>query len=138
MSEIIASNILGIILSIIGIVVVIIGVSSSYKNRHRMTHWRLAEGVIIGPFEKFRNDAEDPAYPVIEFQDETGLAYSFQSDWTMSGLPGIGSKVQVLYDPQNPENAIYHTGYSTHFMPIMLILAGIAVIRVAVYYLLDI
>ena len=101
MAEIIASNILGIALLIIGIVVVIISVSSFTKSRERMKNWRLAEGTIIGPFEKFSNDAEDPAYPIIEFQDESGDAYAFKSDWTMSGLPGMGSKVNVLYDPQN-------------------------------------
>lgn len=138
MSWLVSLNIKGVIFLIVGAVFFILGVTNYFKGRNRKREWRLAEGAIVGPPEKYLRDAENPAYPVIEFKDLYGNLHTFKSDWTMSGVPKPGSKVQVLYDPKNPKNAIYHTRYSTYFIPIIFILAGIAFIRVAIYYLLDI
>jgi len=40
------------------------------KGRNRRREWRLVKGIIVGPIgpcEKFRNDAENPAYPIVTF-----------------------------------------------------------------------
>ena len=102
----IASIILGSIFFILGVVVGTLGIISFSQARTRTKEWHLTDGIIVGPITNFRNDTEDPEYPIIEFRDSTGQVYTFKSDWTMSGLPGLGSKVQVLYNTMNPKDAI--------------------------------
>jgi len=134
----ISSLILGSIFLVLGVTVGTLGIISFSQARTRMKEWHRTEGIIVGPITNFRNDTEDPEYPIIEFRDSTGQVYTFKSDWTMSGLPRPGSKVQVLYNPMNPKDAIYHTEYSTYFIPILLILGGITMLRVAFYYFFSI
>jgi len=132
------SLLFGGFLFVLGVVFVTLGAIQFFQGRRRRRHWRPAEGTVIGPHDRdLKTDHEDPARPIIRFEDDRGVSHTFESDWTMAGLPGIGSKVRVLYDPYHPDRAIYHTGFSTLFMPLVIILAGIAVLRVAAYYLLD-
>lgn len=102
MTEDTASNLFGILCLIAGVFVLILGCFGLIKNRSRGKNWRSAKGIIVGPIDlsdTFRDDAENPRYPVIEFVDHSGHVHSFTFDWNMSGLPGLGSEVDVLYDP---------------------------------------
>lgn len=64
MIEVIASNIFGYFCFIVGVIIFIFGITSFIRGRNRRKEWRLVKGIIVGPIgpcEKFRNDAENPA-----------------------------------------------------------------------------
>ena len=77
-------------------------------------------------------------FPTVEFTDVEGTLHSVELEFgSMPRLP-INSEVELLYDPQKPEEAVRHDPLNTTLAPVLLILSGLVGLTFALLQLLGI
>lgn len=118
---------LGRILTVVGCCVMIGGVVTFLVTWSRLSHWRRADGVIVDIKTSLGTDkGKTKTYyaPVVRFTaPETGKPHTFTDNIQTNTRPTEGSRVQVLYNPQNPDKATL-AGWRAYFVAIIVFAIG--------------
>jgi Protein of unknown function (DUF3592) len=119
----------GLILAGCGLVAVAIGLFIFFRTRAFLESAVSAEGTVKGHEERHSSDSGTTYVPVVEFTAADGRARRFTGS-VASDPPAheVGERVQVKYDPSNPEEARIGGGINLWLVPGVLIAAGIAVL----------
>lgn len=92
----------------------------------RQQQWVVATGKVVGSEED-----EGAQYPCIEFRDRAGQRVRFRSDSGRGVSPyRMGTEVEVLYDPQHPDNAEVRSFSALWFPAILTAILAIGFIVV--------
>ena len=95
---------------------------------HR-SHWldRLSPtlGTVVEVLEKTDEYGDTLYQPVIEFQDLSGESHQVSSSWQSFPSHREGEAVEILYPPQNPEQAIVNTWPDKWLVPVIVLTLSI-------------
>lgn len=109
-----------------------------FRQRARKNEWLEAVGVIT-ELEKSRQSGSyirtktadgwktEPKYlyrPRIRFKPQTGRAVNFSANIWQSPAPPVGTEIRVLYNPQNPKEALINDFWHLWFAVLMLVFFG--------------
>lgn len=99
---------------------IIIGVNTySYLSKSIIT-----QGTVIDLEKRISKDSDGYSYalyyPIIKFTANSGKVTQFEAN-SGSYPPAYtkGKKVEIIYNPQEPESAMINSGFDSWFLPIM-------------------
>ena len=121
------------LLILIGIFLSIIGYFSLRKNQKLSKEGVKVMAKVIDISEDHSSDSEGYSstsyYPILEFKDENSTKHSFK------GNVGGGKRkyhldqeIEILYDPQKPDNAQMKSVMGQWITPIIIIIVGIMLV----------
>lgn len=125
-----------------GIGVIYLGVQMLAHRIRRKPFMRTAEGTIL-KFEQRvmrsssgnRMHSTTVHFPVIQYSTDSGHLVTFRSESGRSANAAIyttGQKVQVIYDPESPEDAHINTRSALYFTPVTMIIGGLIILGTSV------
>lgn len=117
-----ASSVLaGAIFLIVGVAALVGGIYWGVKTQRFVASASRASGTVIELERRQSGDDGPTYYPVIRFIDADGREVTFTSS-TGSNPPSKreGDKVDVLYDPKNPNEAELNSFFALWFGPLMV------------------
>lgn len=103
------------------------------RNLGRMATSQTAEAVVVELIPDFDSDGVTYA-PVVEYE-VGGVTYRLQSQVSYGGLavPEIGDRKQVLYNPDDPTDAVFRSFWTLWFLPILMIVIPAVILALIVY-----
>jgi len=129
------------ILGLVGLVLLGIAVFLFLKTKRLLSVGKTAKGKIVDVVKKESQDQDEEGfsststtyYPVIEFKTVTGQVIKFEAGVGRSNQNAyeIGHTVDVIYDPNKPQDAKINSFLQLWFVPLILGVIGLIVIVVA-------
>jgi hypothetical protein len=122
-----SAKITAAILRTVGGGLIIASVFMGQKTLQFINSAQRAQGVIVEKAEKRSSKGGRTYYPIIEFQGpQTGQAIRFRHNFGTS-MPSwqVGDNVNVLYNPNEPQDAIMEDGVWNWFVPGMFMAVGL-------------
>ena len=120
-------NMLHNIFLIAGLYVLFGGLVSWYRTRNFLASCVKTKGVIVSHHYQTSNDEEDKtttSFPIFRFNHPiTGMEYTVRSN--VSGRLEEGQEIEILFDPQDPENAKIDNLSHTWMIPIVVTFLGV-------------
>ncbi len=99
-------KLIGVIFALLGVVQLLVGGIIFYFDFSFKQSAQKTQGTVVEIVSHSGSKSGTQYYPVIEFRNETGQRYTFESDWGSSGPEHrIGDPVMVIYDPKDPSDA---------------------------------
>ena len=108
--------------AIFGLLIFIVALASIYKNSSLVNRSIKAEGEVVGS-KIVSSGKGHETISTISFIDKDGNTVQFQ-DHAVSHIPSIGDRLNVFYDPQNPQSALIDDGIYMWVGGIMMTLIG--------------
>ena len=121
---------IGRVLTVVGCCVAIAGVLTFLVTWIRLSQWRRVDGVVVGEKTSLGTDkGRTKTYyaPVVRFTClETGKPHTFEESVQSNIRPTLGARVQVLYNPLNPEKATV-AGWRPYLVATIVFFGGVGV-----------
>jgi hypothetical protein len=112
---------------IAGLCVLFGGFVSWYQTRNFLARCVKTKGVVVSHDYQTSEDEDGKtttSFPVFRFNHlVTGMEYTVRSN--ISGLMQEGQEIEILYDPENPENAKINKLSHTWMIPITVTFMGV-------------
>ncbi len=106
----------GVLFFFLGIAVLIYSAVALIKRRRQIAAWAPGMGVVTG----LVTESGQRGYiycPVVQFTTSTGIPCNFKSSVGSNPAPyAVGQNVNIIYDPQNPQNAEINSSTSLWFV----------------------
>jgi hypothetical protein len=124
----------------IGVLLIVLGIASFLRTRKFLASAVAVEGTVTDIEKRERTvrrqgqtEHQTTYHPRISFTTKEGTAIEF-IDKVGTSLPtyAVGGKVQVKYDPTNPQEARMATGFRLWLAPVLLTVIGVVAIVVGV------
>jgi hypothetical protein len=109
------------ILPIIGLILIIFGTLWWQINIRHLEKSTIAQGTVVENVRRGRGFAPKIAFTTSNGEEKNVTLWSAQNPPAY----GVGDKVTVYYDPNDPNKANVNTFLSVSFGPMMLAIAGI-------------
>lgn len=111
---------IGLLINIFLLAFLAWGVAHAYSSWQLVSTGRTATGVVVALSES-RHEGDITYSPVVEFT-VNGKTISFESG-NSSNPPThkVGDPVEVIYDPESPQDARIHSFYELWLFPILII-----------------
>ncbi|MGQ9926034.1 MAG: DUF3592 domain-containing protein [Chloroflexaceae bacterium] len=102
---------------VLGLSFMVVGVYWGVQTKERKAVMVSATGKVV----KMVSDSEDLSYAVVQFRTSQEETISFQSQMR-SNPPAyrVGDKVAVLYNPENPQDAVIDSFWELWFGPALV------------------
>lgn len=104
---------------IVPLIFVAFGAAFLFFSISRVTNQSTATGIVIDVAQSTDGDGDTTYRPVIEFLAENGQSYIFTGRTGSSSRPQVGSSIDVLYDPADPQGATEKTFTNLWLFPIV-------------------
>jgi len=112
---------------IAGLCVLFGGLVSWYRTRDFLTRCEKTNGVVVSHYYQTSDDEEGKttsSFPVFRFKHPiTGTEYTVRSN--VSGHMQEGQEIEIIYDPENPNNAKINNLSHTWMIPIIVNILGV-------------
>lgn len=116
---------IGLFFTIIGAIVIFAGWLWQHSTRERLNTMISGTGTIVELIEVDRPGETPNYYPIIEFQTQTGEIIRFEGKTGVSeNTYRVGQQVDILYDPQFPQDARIDSWFELWLPPLVVILLG--------------
>jgi hypothetical protein len=107
-------------------------------ERHRRSHGVVTEGVIVDSAWRMNSVRASYQAPEVEFVDQQGATRRFQQPSGTTFKPEIGSRVEVWYDPSDPDGSpVLHEDRPTKLFPVVFGLVGLGAVVVGAVLLVG-
>ncbi|MDQ2936796.1 MAG: DUF3592 domain-containing protein [Acidobacteriota bacterium] len=118
---------IGVLFVLIGFAVLIGGVVAAVKQSRQSARNVSATGTVVDLVKRVINPGSGGVYcPVVDFATSTGHAVRFESQFgTMPATHRLGQKVEVRYDPANPQGAEIDSATSRWLVPGCMVAMGL-------------
>lgn len=95
--------------------------------KRRQVHWSMARGDVIELEERWDAESTSTFCPHVRFRTETGNEFTFTNSCGLSKPDSylVGERVDVLYDPDNPNHAVINDWSSMWAMVAIAFLLGV-------------
>jgi len=102
-----------------------LGIFMLRRSYKRKTLGVAAIGVVVGHRERRHSGASDTSYSSeVEFEAQNGQKITFAASFSSKRLAPLGSKVKVLYYPDNPQDADISAPLTSWIAPLLLLAFG--------------
>lgn len=112
---------------IAGLFILIGGFVSWYQTRNFLAKSVKTKGVVVSYDYQTSSDDDEKttsSFPIFNFKHKTtGIEYTVRSN--VSGILEKGQDIEILYDPENPENAKINKLSHTWMIPIAVTFMGV-------------
>ncbi|MHA7130195.1 DUF3592 domain-containing protein [Algoriphagus namhaensis] len=115
-----------------------IGLFIDQRNKQLLQHGKKAKAVIFKSVQKSLSTGSALYYPVVRFKTDQDLWITKELDSGTSSRPRDGKQVEVIYDPEDPENVTIHSDFYLNVLPKIFISIGTVGLLIAVLELLEI
>ncbi len=124
-----------LIATAIGIILLAAAGVTFLSNLYFVDHAELAKGTVTNISTSIDPDDESTSYcPVVEFTTKAGQVVSYDSNVCSSPAAyAVGDKVDVYYDPQNPQNARLNTFWSQNLSSLSLFCLGLPFLLIGLF-----
>lgn len=121
-----------------GLFFVVLAYGNLNYERHRRSHGVVTEGVIVDSAWRMNSVRARYQAPEVEFVDQQGTTRRFQQPSGTTFRPEIGSRVEVWYDPADPEESpVLHEDRPTKLFPVVFGLVGLVAVLVGAVLLVG-
>jgi hypothetical protein len=123
-----------LLLSFVGSILFLFGAVTAAIGAQKRKNWLLANGVVVEIKCEERQNPEGgttPMYaPIVEYISEpTKAKVRFQDPiWSVPVSHEIGANIEVLYNPQGPDQALINSQARIYFIPAISMTLGIILI----------
>jgi hypothetical protein len=94
-------------LSAVAVLLLAWGASLARRQWQRTRGWRMAEGIVVDQAVHALTPGNPYHFPIVEFVADNGRSCRFESSTGRYVHPiPVGTRVDVLYDPERPETAL--------------------------------
>jgi Protein of unknown function (DUF3592) len=93
--------------------------------RHRLWWWPTS-------IKKHHLDEESSAYPIVQFQAPDGRLVRARTDFGGDFAPAIGDHVEVLFDPEQPEEAHIESRLSDQVNSLIGVFGAVIIVGAAI------
>ena len=129
----IVNTFLCILVMLFGLILVIGGLGTvhdkvSLVNKSVKTNGQvIASKVVEDGYDSSTHRTRYKTISTISFVNKEGGSIQFQDNIT-SHIPNIGDKINILYDPQNPQAAVIDDGVYLWFSSVMMLFCGLILV----------
>ena len=102
----------------IGIVLLAVGIRGSVLQHRQTAGYQTADGA-FADYTVYSSDRDGTTYQLIYLYTVEGETYSVATDYGTGSIPEIGSTKTILYNPDNPEEAVL-AGVNRHMLTLVL------------------
>ena len=102
----------------IGIVLLAVGIRGSVLQHRQTAGYQAADGA-FADYTVYSSDRDGTTYQLIYLYTVEGETYSVATDYGTGSIPEIGSTKTILYNPDNPEEAVL-AGVNRHMLTLVL------------------
>lgn len=127
----------GLILIFIGFVLVAVGIKRYRNNQHLILNGKKATAIIFDNIYK-RGSSGGLYYPVFRFLTDKNEWITRQYNIGYSRASKTGTEIEVLYDPDNPENFSKNNIFILEYLPGLLKTAGLAMLIIGLFHVMGI
>lgn len=98
----------------IGMVLLVVGIRGTARYNRMTAQYQAVDGTFTD-YTVYSSDRDGTTYQLIYLYTVEGETYSVATDYGTGSIPEIGSTKTVLYNPDNPEEAVL-SGVNRHML----------------------
>jgi len=116
-----ADLVIGIVFPLVGGLLFAIGAFLFFRTRNFISKAQEVQGTVVQMVWSSSSDGGGGYSPVYQFRAISGQMITVQDSLSSSPpMFEVGQTIDVLYDPENPQNARIKKFWSLYFVPILL------------------
>ncbi len=134
--------IIEIIMLLFSFLFILLGDKQLRKSKHLKVNGKRVEAKVVRHIiskNGYNTDRDGvTSYPVVEFLTEEGEKITQKLNFSTNPVIPIGRKINILYDPKEPQNIVLDNVLMQLFLPVLFIVLGVMGIVVFTLELLEI